>query len=238
MKKKQILSKLSIALFLLIFAFGACNKDGDVVARPSISNLELGSGNSKTGYPGADIHIEATIVAPGTVAGINVRIRPESGTGWEFNNAFTEGYAGSKNAVFHEHIDIPENAVTGQYRVSITVTDKAGNTVEETMDLNVVTDPSLPSVTGFEVAFASATADLHIEGDITAPNKIAEILMEIHGGTFEKEYAVSGDYAGKTSFHLHKHFNLSDIPSGHFHVHLKVKDQAGKTREFEGHFDK
>ncbi|WP_300603981.1 DUF4625 domain-containing protein [Niabella sp.] len=238
MNNKQVFSKWSIPVFLFILAISACSKDKEVVAGPAISQLELGSANSGTGYPGDDVHMEATIQAPGTIAAISVHIQPENGTGWTFDKTFTEGYTGSKNAAFHEHIDIPETAAPGGYRVQLTVTDKAGNTAKADSRLSIITDPSLPSVTGFEVAYNNATADLHIAGDITAPNKIADISLEIHGGTFEKEYAITGDYVGKPGFHLHKHFNLSDIPSGHFHVHLKIKDQAGKMREWEGHFDK
>lgn len=238
MTTKQIINKLSIGLFFVILAFSACKKDEDVIAKPTITDLEIGSDNNKTAYPGADVHIEASILAPGSIANIKVEIHPESGSGWTFDKTYTEGYEGLKNANLHEHIDIPEDAATGEYDVHITVTDKAGNVAEAASELNIIVDPSLPSITGFEVAYDSEDADLHVEGDITAPNKIAEISMEIHGGSFEKEYEITGDYVDQTTFHLHKHFSLSDVPSGHYHVHLLVKDQAGKEREFEGHFDK
>lgn len=238
MNTKQIFGRLSIALFLFAVIFSACKKDNDIVANPTITDLEIGSGNNKTAYPGADVHIEAEILAPGGIANIKISIHPEGGAGWTFNQTYTEGYEGLKNAELHEHIDIPEDAATGEYHVHITVTDKAGNIAEADSELNIIVDPTLPSIAGFEVAYDSEDDDLHLEGDITAPNKIAEISMEIHGGSFEKEYEITGDYVGKTTFHLHKHFSLSDVPSGHYHVHLLVKDQAGKEREFEEHFDK
>ncbi|HRP55446.1 DUF4625 domain-containing protein [Agriterribacter sp.] len=238
MATKQIFSKLSVGLFFLFLAFSACKKDKDVIAKPTITDLEIGSGNSKTAYPDADVHIEASVLAPGSIANIKVEIHPEGGSGWTFTQIYTEGYEGLKNADLHEHIDIPEDAATGEYHVHITITDKAGNVAEAESALNIIVDPSLPAITGFEVAYDSEDADLHVEGDIIAPNKIAEISLEIHGGSFEKEYEITGDYVGKTTFHLHKHFSLSDVPSGHYHVHLLVKDQAGKEREFEEHFDK
>ncbi|MBX3253887.1 MAG: DUF4625 domain-containing protein [Chitinophagaceae bacterium] len=137
MTTKQIFSKLSVGLFLFILAFSACKKDKDTVAKPSINNLEIGLDNNKTGYPGSDIHIEGEIIAPGTIASIKVTIHPESGSGWEFDKTYTEGYAGAKNAEFHEHIDIPANAAVGDYHVHIIITDQKGNTTTAEAELKI-----------------------------------------------------------------------------------------------------
>ncbi|MCH5600823.1 DUF4625 domain-containing protein [Niabella ginsengisoli] len=236
MKTKNVLRKLSIAL-LLIVGITACNKE-DVVAKPTITDLEVGADNNKKAYPGTDIHIEGDIVAPGTIASIKVEIHPESGTGWTFDKIYTDKYAGTKNAEFHEHIDIPTDAAVGEYHVHIAVTDKNGNVAEVESDLDIIVDPTIPSITNYEVVYESAKNELHVEGTITASNKIAELTLEIHGGNFEKEYAITGSYVGNTTFNLHQHFSLTDVPAGHYHVHLLVKDQAGKEREFEEHFDK
>ena len=127
MNAKKIFNKLSIALFLFLLAFSACNKDKDVVAKPTVTGLEVGMENNKTGYPGGDLHLGAGIVAPANIASIKVEVHPEGSTGWEFEQVFTEGYEGAKNADFHEHIEIPVNAVIGSYHLHLVVTDKKGN---------------------------------------------------------------------------------------------------------------
>ncbi|GAB3414076.1 DUF4625 domain-containing protein [Niabella aquatica] len=137
MNVRKIFSKLSIALFLFILAFSACNKDKDVVAKPSINNLEIGLDNNRTGFAGSDIHIEGEIIAPGTIASIKVTIHPQSGSGWEFDKTYTDGYTGAKNADFHEHIDIPANATVGNYHVHIIITDQKGNATTIESDLKV-----------------------------------------------------------------------------------------------------
>jgi len=43
---------------------------------------------------------------------------------------------------------------------------------------------------------------------------------------------------GEADFNFHKHLDIAAAPSGHYHVHLKVTDQAGKENEFEEHFNK
>ncbi len=238
MKKQNKLVALALVGFTF-FSLASCNKDDDtIIEKPTIGGLEVGHDNNRTAYPGSDVHVEATILAPGTIANIKLEIHPESGEGWEFEQVFTEGYEGLKNANFHEHIDIPEGAAEGEYHLHLVVTDKAGNIVEAESHLDIIVDPTLPSIEGFEIAFDAADGDLHVEGDITAPGRIAEISVEIHGGGYERAFEVDGDYVGRTTFHLHKHFDISDAPAGHYHVHLKVVDQAGKEVEFEEHFDK
>ena len=131
MNAKKIFNKLSIALFLFILALSACNKDKDVVVKPTVTGLEVGMENNKTGYPGGDLHLEAEILAPGSIASIKVEVHPDGSAGWKFEQVFTEGYEGAKNADFHEHIDIPANAAPGKYHLHLVVTDKKGNSTTE-----------------------------------------------------------------------------------------------------------
>lgn len=221
------------------FAWTACNKDeGDDIGKPLIETLEVAHDNNRLTYPGSALHLDAAIVAPGGIAHINLEIHPENGEGWTFEKLFTEGYEGLRNASFHEHIDVPAGAEEGEYRLYLTVTDKAGNTAEVESHLEINGNPTLPSVVGFEVAYDAEDSGLHVEGDITASNKIAEITIKVHGGGIEKEYEVRGDYIGKTEFHLHQHFDLTDLPDGHYLVHLNVVDQVGEESEIEDHFNK
>ena len=59
-----------ILLVVIAFATGlfltSCEKE-DEVAKPVISGLELGIGNSHVAYIGADLHIETEIVAEGKI---------------------------------------------------------------------------------------------------------------------------------------------------------------------------
>lgn len=109
--------------------------------------------------------------------------------------------------------------------------------VESTLELQ--NDPTLPSATGFEVGLNAAGNDLHAEASITAPNKLAEIIVEIHGNGWEKEFSYKDEkIVGQTTYNFHKHMDVTAAPKGHYHVHLKVVDQAGKSATFEEHFDK
>lgn len=234
MKKDKILL-LALLFFTLL---NACKKDEPILGAPTISGLEVGTSNNKTAYPGNDLHVEAQIEAPGTIAEVKLQINPVSGTGWKFNRTFIEGFSGLKNAEFHEHFDVPIDAAVGMYKLVLTVTDKNGKTTKIESDLNMIIDPTLPSVANLEIDVENAT-EIHLEANIAAPNKIAKVEVEIHGGTFKKETTYTdAAMVGQTTYKMHKHINIAGAPVGHYHVHVKVTDQAGKSIEVEGHFDR
>ena len=133
------MNKFRIISIILIFTafFTGCKKDNYVQERPSITSFIVGHDNDKIGHPGADLHIEATIVAPAKIKEVQLEIHPEQSQTWSLNQTYTDGFSGVKNADFHKHIDIPVSAELGEYHVHLTVIDESGNstTVESTMEL-------------------------------------------------------------------------------------------------------
>ncbi|RZK21294.1 MAG: DUF4625 domain-containing protein [Pedobacter sp.] len=233
------ITKPFLALMIIAATFTACKKDEAITDPPTITNLEVGTSNNKTAYPGTDIHFEADLFAASNLASIDLTIKPKTGTGWNFNQNYTEGFANVKNASFHKHIDVPTNAALGSYIVTIKVTDQLGRTTEVTSDLEIKYDPTLPNATGFEVGLNTAGNDLHVEATLSAINKIARVEVEVHGSAWETDFLFT-DVAmvGLTSYNFHKHLDVTAAPKGHYHVHLKIVDQLGKENEFEEHFDK
>jgi hypothetical protein len=139
------LKSLFTIIVLVSLFFAACEKNSK---KPDVTLSELGLNNSKIGYIGADLHVEAEIVAEGKVETIKVEIHPESGTAnWEFDTTYTN-FSGIINPVFHEHIDIPMDADTGHYHFHFMVTDMEGQqtTVEEELELQQPNDDVAPVV--------------------------------------------------------------------------------------------
>jgi hypothetical protein len=138
---KQLI-KLFAFITLISITFTSCEED---VKPPVISDVEVGLKNSKTAYVGADLHLEATIVAEGKISKIQVTIHPASEAEhvsamkaksatthedeWEVDTTYTK-FSGLKNTTFHEHIDIPVNAEQGAYHLHIIVVDMEGNSTE------------------------------------------------------------------------------------------------------------
>ncbi|WP_126972681.1 DUF4625 domain-containing protein [Gynurincola endophyticus] len=236
----RIAQRLLTSLLVSSVLFTACSKDDDDnFAPPTIEDVELGSSNSRIAYRGSDFHIEAEIKAPGTIESVTVEIHGSGANAWEFEQVYTDGFKGLKNAELHKHIDVPATVALGNYHLHIVVLDQQGKKTSYEADIEVKEDNTLPSISTLELELNAAGDDLHVETLITAPNKIKEVEIEIHGGSWEEDFTYTdAAMVGQTSYTFHKHVNIASAPAGHYHVHFKVIDQAGKEREFEGHFDK
>lgn len=129
----------SIALMALV-AIGimSCDKNES----PKVTIHELGYDNTKKVVAGDDLHIDAEIIADRKIASIQLIIHSEaehmaiakvksnlsaSPLAWAVDSIYTKGYAGVKNAEFHEHLDVPTYAFPGVYHLHFKVTDMDGN---------------------------------------------------------------------------------------------------------------
>lgn len=143
MNKKKFLGTLFLA-GLSLLALSSCDKDDPKPAKPVVTITEVGSHDSPEGVvaAGDDLHLEAEIVAEGLIDKIVVEIHQEEGGNFEIEETFgaDSKYAGSKNADFHEHIDIPTNAPLGEYHLHLTVTDKEGQSTTAEAELEVTAE--------------------------------------------------------------------------------------------------
>ena len=136
-------TKITVLAFLFlsgIVLLNSCNKEEEI-AKPQITLTELGLDNSKIGYIGSDLHVEADLIAEGKIKNVSIIIHPEDSATWEFDSVYTK-FSGLKNATFHEHIEIPESADAGHYHFHLVVTDNEGNqtTAESELELQFMTD--------------------------------------------------------------------------------------------------
>ncbi len=149
---------LITALFTTALFFTSCEKDEEA-AKPVITLSELGYENSKIGYSGTDLHIEAEILAEGKVDKVTIEIHPEGDHEkststvlhegeWEFDTTYTK-FSGIIDPLFHEHIDISVDADTGHYHFHFAVTDLEGQqtVVEEELEIQQPSDDVAPEIT-------------------------------------------------------------------------------------------
>jgi len=154
MKKQFYLIAIVIIAGLVLHS---CKKEEDI-PKPAVTLSELGYENSKIGYAGTELHIEADILAEGTIDNIMIEIHPEGEheksttivldeDEWEVDTTYTK-FSGLKNTIFHEHIDIPVYADTGHYHFHFAVTDMEGQqtVVEEELEIQLPDDPVAPEI--------------------------------------------------------------------------------------------
>ena len=136
MKALKYLGILAIACVITI-TINSCGKDEPSVAKPTITLTEVGHDNSHHAHPGHDMHLEADIVAPGTIGSIHVVIEQVGGD-TKIKQDYTSGkYIGVNNTEFHEHIDIPAEAPLGKYTLHFTVADKLGQQTTVNTEINM-----------------------------------------------------------------------------------------------------
>jgi len=239
MKTRSILLR-SLPLLLAVLLFSCAKKEDAPVAieKPTLTINELGAKNSKVAYPGHDLHIDADISAPGKIRNIKLQITlTKTDFGWDFVKTYTTGYAGAKNANFHQHVDVPENARPGIYTLLLIATDEMGEKAREKVDFEVKRDAALPTITG--LALTPKPSALHLSGTITAANKIEKLVVEVQSATWTREFEYTDEpMVGRTSFSLDRDIDISDAPNGHYHVNITIIDQAGKRMGYHDHFDK
>ncbi len=143
------LSDITRLFIIFAIAMSPISCEKDETKMPEIRNFELGYENSKTGYIGSDIHIEAEIFAENGINLINIEIHHEGDHkksiiiangdhhhGWEVDKTW-DNFSGLKNTLFHEHIKIPLEAEPGEYHFHFKVIDLEGYTAEIEEDLEI-----------------------------------------------------------------------------------------------------
>ncbi len=246
--KKSLVFATMVLLSIISFMLSSCGNDEPepAVSKPVAALAEVGEENCKTGVAGKDLHLEGELLAEGLIGRIDLAITSADGKTTVLTKSWTDGkYIGVRNTTFHEHVDIPADAPEGDYELTFTVTDKLGQSSVFTSDLKIeVPKADAPKISITEAGednskTAVVGEDMHLEAEISAPYKIAEIEVELHNTAagYEKVYKFTGKYLGETSAHFHEHLDIpADAPAGEYHLHFTVTDAEGNstTEEVEG----
>ena len=222
--RKNNLYTIWLILFGLVL-IASCKKEDETVSKPVISQFELGLENSKTGYVGADLHIEAEIVAAGTIHTVQVEVHPEGEEksskqilfAWELDSTYTT-FDGLKNTLFHEHINIPAEADTGMYHFHFIVTDQLGfqTTVESELHITYPTDKEAPviSVSEFpaESSIFTIGQTISISALLTDNQGLGGTyvgLVRVNQGLYDEEMNALNTI---TLLHFHEFIDADEYP--------------------------
>lgn len=143
---KRLLLLMGYASIIIVTA---CSKDDEIVVtpKPTISEVEIGSGNNGIGIIGRDFHLNVEVLAGDKIDSIIVKIQQRANetytADWSFEVNWGQ-HKGAKNATLHEHFDIPEDAVEGIYDFILIITDENQTRLEETYSLEIVNPTNLP----------------------------------------------------------------------------------------------
>lgn len=142
-----------IALFIAfsVLAITGCKKDKTPepeLAKPTLSDIEVGLNNNEIGVIGRDFHLNAEVLAGDKIETVQIKIAQRStetySKVWSHEIIWTE-FKGAKNATVHKHFTIPTDAAEGKYDFLIIVKDQNGTTLEEKHNITIYTPENLPA---------------------------------------------------------------------------------------------
>jgi len=218
-KMKTNIKNIAIIFILAIVSvLSACEPKEEGIAKPEITITELGLSNSHVAYIGADLHIEAEIVAEGKIEKIEVEIHQEEGSSEEIY-ALYEEFSGLKNTTFHKHIEIPAETAAGTYHFHFIVTDMEGNqtVVENEISIQELVDVDAPvlNITSAPLNGANYTngENITIAGSISDNASLGGMLVAL---VYESDNIADADViAGNTSVIIMLHSHTFDSPESH-----------------------
>lgn len=125
-------------VIILLFAGFTLSCKKEKAEKPVVTLTGLGHNNTSVAYLGADLHIEAEIVADGKIDNILLEIYKEGARqltykinimdgAWQFDSVYTDKYSGALNTTFFEDLPIPLDVEVGFYHLHLRVADEEGN---------------------------------------------------------------------------------------------------------------
>ncbi|WP_067151488.1 DUF4625 domain-containing protein [Pseudotamlana agarivorans] len=144
---KTKLKNLLLVIPLVCLLFSSCESDDPEPLMPTIDNVEIGLQNNEIGVIGRDFHFNAEILAGDKIDLVQIKIEPKEeetyASPWSYEITWNE-FKGVKNATVHEHFNIPEDAVEGDYDFTIVVSDENGAVLEEKRNITIMLPENLP----------------------------------------------------------------------------------------------
>lgn len=127
------------------------NRDVEVSTNPFIEDFELGSGHGEgertdhIAYIGRDVHIQGMIYCLfNRLTSVRIEITQDVednprklSKDYNEETGYPGAISGSRNDLFHQHIDIPADMPAGLYNFSILVTDRQGLQYERKLKLEL-----------------------------------------------------------------------------------------------------
>lgn len=249
--------KFSWALALIfsigiLFSQTSCSKDDEEsINAPKIELQELGADhdnpNNHIAQVGGEMHIEASINAPGKVKSIIVEIHQEEGD-FKHSQTYTDAkYVGAINPTFHEHFEIPANAPAGEYHFHLTVIDELGQSGTAEANLKLV-PPTISNIEVFADKYAPEEGVIYVHttaaitADISPLEPISSITLELHqedgDGVLLEHLDITENYDKETGKLKYVSPQIPfNSPAGEYHLQIDVTYEDGETASLSRHVE-
>lgn len=121
------------ALIALLLVFSSCKKEEPDIEKPGISNLKIGENNEAILTAGEAIYIEFDAADNIELANYKINISksskgdPPTEEGWDFSKTYNIVSGKTTFKVINQLIIVPDDALSANYDLRITLYDNSGN---------------------------------------------------------------------------------------------------------------
>ena len=223
---------LKICLFPLILLVG-CQRSSE-----PINNLTIGLDGENRGYLGQTLPWNFSVGSEDDTERIILNISPLSGEGWSFTKTYEqqsfEGYG-----IVNDTIRVPDEAKVGSYRFELRLMSGGKTIYSKKTEFTLKVDSSIPHISVLDVGVNTAGSDLHLETDLSVPQGIESVSVEVQGEGVTKSFVFdSSRLKGTITNNFHEHIDVQEMPEGEYKVTLTVRDTKGKQGRAVGNFRK
>lgn len=147
-----------------------------------------------------------------------------------------------KEFKFHEDIDIPLNTLAGEYHVTVSVVDEAGNlsdVVERDIIIRNSTDLIPPVIEIIEPVNAQVVplnGSLLIRATISDNEELEEVKIKIKNASGSKVYEWKADHLHVATYELNHTANLTGLPAGAYKLEVEALDHVNNKTKAEVNF--
>ncbi len=155
---------------------------------------------------------------------------------WTYQESFTIPHGNTEYHV-HQHIDIPNNILPGDYHFGVILIDAAGNESQVYLEIVIGDDNTDTGIVidDLNVDDVARGGMIHVDAHIDVPNEVDYILINIHGhglnpsdGEIRWEYDDTIDSYTGTHLHFHEHIDVPENAAiGEYHLSITVVDRQG-----------
>lgn len=203
-----------------------------------VNDLTIGLEGESQGYLGQTLPWNFSVDSVDHIEQIILNILPVEGEGWTFTKTY-ERQNFNEDGTIHDAIQIPDEAKVGNYRFELQLLSGGKRIYSKDTELTLKVDSSIPYISALDVGVNSDGSDLHLETDLSAPQGIESVTVDIHGEEVMKSFTFdSPRLKGTITNNFHEHIDVQEMPKGEYKVILTVRDGKGKQADASGSFKK
>lgn len=230
--------KMPLLFAALLLTLTACNtKDDPVPGDTEAPGLTLVTPTPPAAGQRLPYAAESSIriVVEGTdneaLGSWNVQVAGEGFAGWSVNTTLPLAGTAQRDTA---DLYVPATALPGNYTLTLTLTDAAGNTSQRTLPLSIsnsrdLTAPTL-TVTApnpAQTLTTTAGAAVQLTASLTDETELSyvQVLFRNSGLTVDQEL-VNTNLSGQTSYNLNQSVNLPNVAAGNYTLRFLAIDKA------------